>query len=215
MTMTAEAKNELGSVESTTACCRQAEVVTLLRFAGELQAMTGRVVVTAELDTGAVARRLRATIHELYGHPADVRVLTTDRRTSTRYLLRVLTKGWAELVRVADPPSVQGCRSRPTQATAGPGRPHGPLNRDPRHQLRHPRRSGTWTVSRPMTHGWIVVVVTLASALAFSVSSSVKQVSAGQVPDAQVSVRGRWAASSAPPWRTHCGWAGSEPTWSG
>ena len=36
-----------------------------------------------------------------------------------------------------------------------------------------------------MTHGWIVVVVTLASALAFSVSSSLKHVSAGQVPDAQ------------------------------
>jgi len=36
-----------------------------------------------------------------------------------------------------------------------------------------------------MTPGWIVVVVTLASALAFSVSSSLKHVSAGQVPDAQ------------------------------
>jgi len=32
---------------------------------------------------------------------------------------------------------------------------------------------------------WVVVVVTLASALAFSVSSSLKHASAGQVPDAQ------------------------------
>jgi len=36
-----------------------------------------------------------------------------------------------------------------------------------------------------VTPMWVVVVVTLASALAFSVSSSLKHASAGQVPDAQ------------------------------
>ncbi|MEO9221916.1 MAG: DMT family transporter [Mycobacteriaceae bacterium] len=36
-----------------------------------------------------------------------------------------------------------------------------------------------------MTSSWVVVAVTLASALAFSMSSSLKHASAGQVPDAQ------------------------------
>ena len=42
----------------------------LLRFAGGLHIVAGRVIVEAELDTGAVARRLRKEIGELYGHPA-------------------------------------------------------------------------------------------------------------------------------------------------
>ena len=51
------------------------------------------LATTATGQEGAVARRLRATVHELYGYPADVRFLKTDRRTSTSYLLRVLTWG--------------------------------------------------------------------------------------------------------------------------
>ena len=42
-------------------CCRRAEVAALLRFAGGLHIVGGRVVVEAELDTGSVARRLAAT----------------------------------------------------------------------------------------------------------------------------------------------------------
>lgn len=36
-----------------------------------------------------------------------------------------------------------------------------------------------------MTHGWMVVALSLSAALAFAVSSSLKHASAGQVPDAQ------------------------------
>lgn len=36
-----------------------------------------------------------------------------------------------------------------------------------------------------MTHGWVVIVLSLGAALAFATSSSLKHVSAGQVPDAQ------------------------------
>ena len=58
---------------------------TLLRFAGGLHIVAGRVVVEAELDTGSVARRLRREIRELYGHTADVHVLTaTGLRKGTR-----------------------------------------------------------------------------------------------------------------------------------
>ena len=55
------------------ACCRKAEVVALLRFAGGLHIVAGRVVVEAELDTGAAARRLRKEIAEVYGHAAECR----------------------------------------------------------------------------------------------------------------------------------------------
>ena len=36
-----------------------------------------------------------------------------------------------------------------------------------------------------MTHGWAVLVLSLSAAFAFATSSSLKHVSAGQVPDAQ------------------------------
>jgi hypothetical protein len=57
-------------------CCRRAEVSALLRFAGGLHIVGGRVVVAAELDAGALARRLRRALGEIYGYPSDVHVLT-------------------------------------------------------------------------------------------------------------------------------------------
>ncbi len=36
-----------------------------------------------------------------------------------------------------------------------------------------------------VSHGWVVVALSLSAALAFAVSSSLKHASAGQVPDAQ------------------------------
>ena len=60
MAMTGVVKDELSRVTVIKPCCRKAEVSTLLRFAGGLHLTEGRVVIEAELDTGAVARRLRA-----------------------------------------------------------------------------------------------------------------------------------------------------------
>ena len=48
---------------------------TLLRFAGRLHLASGRIVIEAELDTGAAARRLRKDIAEVFGHAADLLVL--------------------------------------------------------------------------------------------------------------------------------------------
>ena len=59
MAMTAQVKAELASTQVTKACCRKAEVSAMLRFAGGLHIVSGRIVVEAELDTGAAARRLR------------------------------------------------------------------------------------------------------------------------------------------------------------
>ncbi|MEJ7649841.1 MAG: DNA-binding protein WhiA [Nakamurella sp.] len=73
---------------------RKAEVASLLRFAGGLHIVGGRAIVEADLDTGAVARRLRAEISDLYNQNADVQVLApTGSRKSTRYVVRVIHGG--------------------------------------------------------------------------------------------------------------------------
>ncbi|MER6872044.1 DNA-binding protein WhiA, partial [Amycolatopsis sp. NPDC000673] len=95
MAMTAAVKDELSRLEITKIGPRRAEVASLLRFAGGLHIVAGRVVVEAELDTGSVARRLRKEIHELYGHHSDVHVITASGglRKGTRYVVRVVKDG--------------------------------------------------------------------------------------------------------------------------
>jgi cell division protein WhiA len=69
-------------------------VASVLRFAGGLHIVAGRVVVEAELDTGAAARRLRKEIHELYGHHSDVHVITSGGlRKGAKYVVRVVRDG--------------------------------------------------------------------------------------------------------------------------
>src|SRR3984893_10943027 len=95
MAMTSGVKDELSRVPVIKPCCRKAEVSTLLRFAGGLHLSEGRVVIEAELDTGAAARRLRASISEVFGHPAEFLVLSpSGLRKGNRYLVRV-SKGQA------------------------------------------------------------------------------------------------------------------------
>jgi cell division protein WhiA len=75
---------------------RRAEVASLLRFAGGLHIVGGRVVVEAEVDLGVIARRLRKDIHDLYGYNAVVHVLTASGiRKGTRYVVRVAQDGEA------------------------------------------------------------------------------------------------------------------------
>ena len=75
MAMTAQVKAELANTQITKTCCRKAEVATMLRFAGGLHIVAGKIVVEAELDTGAAARRLRKDNTELYGHHDDIAML--------------------------------------------------------------------------------------------------------------------------------------------
>ncbi len=94
MAMTADVKDELSRVVITKVSARKAEVSTVLRFAGGLHIVGGRVIVEAELDTGAAARRVRKEIGELYGHHVDVQVLAASGiRKGTRYVVRVVAGG--------------------------------------------------------------------------------------------------------------------------
>ncbi|KAA0101405.1 DNA-binding protein WhiA [Mycolicibacterium sp. P1-18] len=94
--MTAEVKDELSRLVINSVSARRAEVASLLRFAGGLHIVAGRVVVEAEVDLGVIARRLRKDIHDLYGYNAVVHVMTASGiRKGTRYVVRVAQDGEA------------------------------------------------------------------------------------------------------------------------
>src|SRR6202451_2262447 len=94
MALTGLVKDELSRVTVLKPCCRKAEVSTLLRFAGGLHLASGRIVVEAELDTGAAARRLRKDIAEVFGHSSDMVVLArSGLRKGNRYVVRVRKDG--------------------------------------------------------------------------------------------------------------------------
>jgi DNA-binding protein WhiA len=94
--MTAEVKDELSRLVVNSVSSRRAEVASLLRFAGGLHIVGGRVVVEAEVDLGIIARRLRKDIYDLYGYNAVVHVLSASGiRKNTRYVVRVAQDGEA------------------------------------------------------------------------------------------------------------------------
>ena len=96
MAMTAQVKAELATIKVTKPCCRKSEVAATLRFAGGLHIVSGRIVIEAELDTGAAARRLRTDISEVFGHPSDLVIVNgSGIRRGTRYVVRVIKDGEA------------------------------------------------------------------------------------------------------------------------
>jgi len=94
--MTAEVKDELSRLIVNSVSARRAEVASLLRFAGGLHIVSGRVIVEAEVDLGSIARRLRKDIYDLYGYSAVVHVVSASGiRKNTRYVVRVAKDGEA------------------------------------------------------------------------------------------------------------------------
>ena len=94
MALTQKVKSELSSVVAPHQSVRRAEVAAMLRFAGGLHLVGGRIVVEAELDTGAAARRLRTFITELYSVDSELLVINgTGVRRGPRYTLRVVRDG--------------------------------------------------------------------------------------------------------------------------
>ena len=121
MAMTGVVKDELSRISVTKPCCRKAEVATLLRFAGGLNLTAGHIVIEAELDTAAVARRLRAGIAELFGQTSELLVLAPGGlRKSSRYVVRV-SQGGDSLARQAGLIDSFGrpVRGLPKQVVAG------------------------------------------------------------------------------------------------
>ena len=96
MAMTSAVKDELTRLSVTKPCCRKAEVSALLRFAGGLHLVAGKILVEVELDAAQSARRLRKDIADVYGHESDLAVLSSSGlRKGSRYVVRVVKDGEA------------------------------------------------------------------------------------------------------------------------
>jgi DNA-binding protein WhiA len=94
LAQTADVKEELARVEVGKTTVRAAEVATILRFAGGLHVISGRIAVEAELDSALLARRVRKDLAELYGARSDVTVIAaTGLRRTSHYLVRIHEAG--------------------------------------------------------------------------------------------------------------------------
>ena len=88
--MTASATGELSRTTPSTPCCRRAESITVLRFAGGLHQQDGQVRIEVDLATLPVARRVGTTIRDLYGYPTQLHLLPTPGfPAATRHRLRM------------------------------------------------------------------------------------------------------------------------------
>ncbi|MCM3656980.1 DNA-binding protein WhiA [Agromyces mediolanus] len=91
MALTADVKEELARVEVAKTGVRAAELATVLRFAGGLHIISGRIAIEAELDSPTLVRRVTRDLAELYGVRPDVSVSAAGGvRRGNQYLVRVL-----------------------------------------------------------------------------------------------------------------------------
>lgn len=178
MAMTAQVKDELARLTVTKPCCRKAEVSALLRFGGALHLVSGHIVLEAELDTGAAARRLRKDISEVYGHSSDLSVLAAGGlRKGTRYVVRIvkdgdslarqtgLVDGRGRPVRGLPPPVVSGAICDAESAWRGAFLAHGSLT--------EPGRSSAMEITCPGPEAALALV---GAARRLGISSKAREV---------------------------------------
>ncbi len=94
MSLTADVKTELVAARDARPTARAAELTTLLRFAGGLHSIAGRVAVEAEVDSEALARRVARDIAELYGVRPDLKAVQgSSTRPGLHHIVRVVDGG--------------------------------------------------------------------------------------------------------------------------
>ena len=94
MALTADVKDELARLEVSKTTVRAAELATILRFAGGLHMISGRIAVESELDSPVTAQRVRKDLAELYGVRSEGAVVSpSGMRRSSQYLVRVVDGG--------------------------------------------------------------------------------------------------------------------------
>jgi hypothetical protein len=94
MALTSDVKDELARIEVNKSSNRVAELSAILRFAGGLHLISGRVVIEVEVDAASIARRVRKDLMEVLGIESELAVIAPSgiRRTS-RYQVRVISQG--------------------------------------------------------------------------------------------------------------------------
>ena len=94
MALTSEVKDELARIEIAKSSTRVAELSAILRFAGGLHLISGRIVIEVEVDAASIARRIRKDLMELLGIESELAVIApTGIRRTSRYQVRVIAQG--------------------------------------------------------------------------------------------------------------------------
>lgn len=87
MTFTAQVREELAHVPVGRDCCRAAEAAAMMRLGGALHLTGAGPGWTVDVGEGAVARRLHATLGQLYGVRPSIEVHQRTALQATRYRL--------------------------------------------------------------------------------------------------------------------------------
>lgn len=91
LSLTADMKDELVRTRVEPASQMAAETAALLRFAGGLHLVAGRILIEAEVDSLLIGHRLRSFLHALYGAESSiVSVSGGALRNGERYVVRVV-----------------------------------------------------------------------------------------------------------------------------
>ncbi len=99
MSLTASLREELVRQMVTSADEMAAEVAAVVRFAGGLHMVSGRIVIEAELDSALAAARLRTFLMKLYRASSTVVVVSSaSLKKGERYVVRVVERA-AEVAR--------------------------------------------------------------------------------------------------------------------
>ena len=91
--LTANLKAELLALPAQPTPVRAAEVATILRFAGGLHVISGRIAVEAELESPAIAERVVRELATVYGVRATVSATPTASGRPTAVVVRVIEAG--------------------------------------------------------------------------------------------------------------------------
>jgi DNA-binding protein WhiA len=91
MALTAEVKDELARLNIAKSNVRVAELSAILRFAGGLHLVAGKIAIEVEVDTAALARRVKKELVELFGIESELSIISPSGiRRASRYQVRVL-----------------------------------------------------------------------------------------------------------------------------
>ena len=94
MALTADVKDELLSVEAGKTTVRAAELATILRLAGGLHVISGRIAIESELDSPQLARHVARALAELYGVRSEGTVIqASGTRRTDLFVVRVVDGG--------------------------------------------------------------------------------------------------------------------------
>jgi len=92
--LTADVKDELLSVEAGKTTVRAAELATILRLAGGLHVISGRIAIESELDSPQLARHVARGLAELYGVRSEGSAIkASGTRRTDQFVVRVVDGG--------------------------------------------------------------------------------------------------------------------------